>query len=105
MKLLAMGIAFVACLPVFPQTPGQAFTMFRTRAGFRVVVDDGRTLEATAKTAEALKPSIPPFVVRFKGDVEITINGMELRADQVDYHWNTGEFEASGNVHVKPVTP
>ncbi len=111
MKRVILGIALIACLPVFPQdqraaAPGKSFRMFRLRTGgFRVIANDGRELAAIAESYEALKPSIPPFVVRFKGEVEITLNGMELRADQVDYHWDTGEMEPSGNVHLTPVAP
>lgn len=40
--------------------------------------------------------------VRFKGMVEIKIDGVVLQADEVDYHLDTGEFEPYGNVHLKP---
>jgi hypothetical protein len=114
MKRTLLGIALVACLPVFPQdqptnAPPHNFLLYQRRTsngnGFRVVADDGREFVAIAKSCEALKPSIPPFVVRFKGDVEITIDGMKLRADQLDYNWVTGEIEPLGNVHLTPVAP
>jgi lipopolysaccharide assembly outer membrane protein LptD (OstA) len=46
-----------------------------------------------------------PSVIRFTGDVEITINGMRVRADQVDYYWQTGDIEPSGHVRLTPVVP
>jgi lipopolysaccharide assembly outer membrane protein LptD (OstA) len=103
MKLLMLGIALIACLSVFAQdqpTAGHSFEVFRIRDGFRVVVDNARVLEAIARSIETVKTS---DVVRFKGNVEITIDGVELRADEVDYHWATDELEPLGNVHVKPV--
>jgi hypothetical protein len=107
MRLVMLGIGLIGCLPVFPQdrpavNPGHSFEVFRIRGGFRVVVDNGGTLEARATSIEAVSP-LP--VVRFKGNVEITIDGVELQADEVDYHWDTGELEPLGNVHLTPVTP
>ncbi|HWZ33243.1 MAG TPA: hypothetical protein VNX18_18000 [Bryobacteraceae bacterium] len=103
MKHVILGLTLIACLPLFPQDrPAaipQGFTVFRIRDGFRVSADGGRTVDAIATSIEALNPS---HVVRLKGGVAITINGMELRADEVDYHWDTGELEPYGNVHVKP---
>lgn len=104
MKLLTLGLALIACLSTFAQDqPARHnYTIFRIRDGFRVVVDNDRVLEATAKSIEDVKP-LP--VVRLKGNVEITIDGVELQADEVDYHWDTGELEPYGNVHLKPVAP
>jgi lipopolysaccharide assembly outer membrane protein LptD (OstA) len=104
MKLAILGIALVACLPLFPQDQPTAlpqnFQVFRISGGYRVVAEDGRFVNAIAAAIEAVKPL---RVVRLKGDVEITINGVELRADEVDCHWDTGELEPLGNVHLKPV--
>jgi len=104
MKFVIFGIALIACLPVFPQDQPtvvpQNYVVFRISGGFRVVAEDGRFVNAIAATIEPVKPL---QVVRFKGNVEITIDGMELRADQVDYHWDTGELEPNGNVHLQPV--
>jgi hypothetical protein len=104
MKLVMLGIALIACLPVSPQDQltviPQNYQVFRISGGFRVVAEDGRFVNAIAATIESAKAL---RVVRFKGNVEITINGVELRADEVDYHWDTGELEPNGNVHVKPI--
>jgi len=35
------------------------------------------------------------------GDCEITIHGVILKADELDFHQNNGEVEARGNVRVK----
>jgi hypothetical protein len=113
MKRILLGIALVACLPAFPQdqptpAPPHHFTLYRLRTGdgWRVVTkEDGRQLDVIAKNIDSKTPGSPSFMVRFTGDVEITIDGMKLRADQLDYHWVTGEIEPSGNVHLTPVAP
>ena len=104
MKLVILCIGLIACLPVSPQDQPtvvtQNYLVFRISGGFRVVAEDGRFVNAIAATIEPVKPL---RVVRFKGNVEITVNGVELRADEVDYHWDTGEVEPNGNVHLKPI--
>src|ERR1700722_2915707 len=104
MKFIMLGIALIVCLPGFPQDQPavvpQNYVVFRISGGFRVVAEDGRFVNAIAATIE---PGKAPHVVRFKGNVEITINGVELRADEVDYHWDTGELEPNGNVHLQLV--
>ncbi len=44
-----------------------------------------------------------PSVIQLKGEVEIRWRGMILRADEAEYHEDTGEIEARGNVRVKPL--
>jgi lipopolysaccharide assembly outer membrane protein LptD (OstA) len=39
--------------------------------------------------------------IQLRGDVEIKTELMVLRADEADYHEDTGEIEARGNVRVK----
>jgi lipopolysaccharide assembly outer membrane protein LptD (OstA) len=107
MRRIVLGIALMACLPVFAQdqptaVPVHGFKVFRTSGGYRVSMDDGREVNVLASSIEAVNPV---RVVRFKGDVEMKINGLELRADEVDYHWDTGEIEPLGNVHLKPIAP
>jgi hypothetical protein len=133
MKRVVLGIALIACLPVFPQNqpttappptvkatlqgevfpqdqpaaaPPHSFLLYRLRTGgWRVTTrEDGRELAAIAKNIDG-KLAGRPEVVRFTGDVEITIDGMKLLADQLDYHWVTGEIEPLGNVHLTPVAP
>jgi|HubBroStandDraft_1064217.scaffolds.fasta_scaffold525976_2 hypothetical protein len=114
MKSILPGIALIACLPVFPQdqpatAPRHTFRVARLRTGdgfrFRVVTqEDGRQLDVIAKNIDG-KLAGRPEVVRFTGDVEITIDGMKLRADQLDYNWVTGEIEPSGNVRLTPIAP
>jgi lipopolysaccharide assembly outer membrane protein LptD (OstA) len=42
-------------------------------------------------------------VVRLNGDVEIATSAVILEADEADYHWDTGEIDARGRVHVRPI--
>jgi lipopolysaccharide assembly outer membrane protein LptD (OstA) len=107
MRLIVLGIALIACLPVFPQdqptaVPAPGFKVFRISGGYRVSVDNGREVEVLAASIEAVNAM---RVVRVKGDVEMKINGLEVRADELDYHWETGEIEPLGNVHLKPIAP
>ena len=106
MKRTLLCISLVASFPVFPQNspmaPPSDVTVFRTRDGFRVSADGGRTVSVVAARIEDPKLS---HVVRFKGNVEITVAGVEVQADEVDYHWDTGEIEPYGNVHLMPVAP
>jgi len=113
MKRVVLGIALIACLPVFPQdqpttAPTHTFRVYRVHRStgdeFHVVASDGRELAAIAKNIDG-KLAGRPEVVRFTGDVEITIDGLKLRADQLDYHWVTGEIEPLGNVRLTPVAP
>ena len=46
-------------------------------------------------------------LVRCRGDVEMATDSFVLRADEVDYHSDSGVAEARGNVRVQllPVSP
>ena len=61
----------------------------------------GATLAAFSIERGATYPS----VIRLRGDVEIKRSGMVMYADEADYHEDTGEIEARGNVRVKPYPP
>jgi lipopolysaccharide assembly outer membrane protein LptD (OstA) len=41
-------------------------------------------------------------VIHLKGNVELRTNGILLQAEEVDYHWRTGEISAHGDVQVVP---
>ena len=88
--------ALVVCglipsLTLFSQDRPQSFQVFRIRDGFRVVADDGRSIEAIAAGIEVVKDSTR--VVRLKGSVHMRLDGVDLYADEVVYHWDTGECE------------
>jgi lipopolysaccharide assembly outer membrane protein LptD (OstA) len=100
MKRVIFGFALIACLPVIAQDTPRSFQVFKITGGYRIVAEDGRFVNAIASTMESTGP-LP--VIRFKGNVDIKLVGVEIQADEVDYHWQTGECEPLGNVHVKPV--
>ena len=43
-----------------------------------------------------------PSVIQLQGNVQIKMRGMILRADQAAFHEDSGEIDASGNVHIIP---
>ena len=55
-------------------------------------------------TFEATHIETDPTIFRLKGNAEITTAVLIVQADEAEYHWDTGEIEARGNVHVKPVS-
>jgi len=52
-------------------------------------------------TAAEAQPDIR--ILRLKGRVEIKTSTMLIQADEAEYHGDTGEIEARGNVHIKPI--
>ena len=42
-------------------------------------------------------------VFRLNGNAEIITSTVTVKADEADYHWDTGEIEARGTVRVKPI--
>ena len=54
-------------------------------------------------TLEANGIQSGPGVTRLTGNVEIHTTKLVLLADQAIYHAETGEIDASGNVHITPV--
>jgi lipopolysaccharide assembly outer membrane protein LptD (OstA) len=102
MKSVLLGIALIACLPVFAQDQlAIKFLAFKTSTGVRI----SGTLhdEPLVGTATSIQGDGALHVARLKGNVEISINGMKLQADEVDLHWDSGEIEPRGNVRLKPL--
>ena len=62
---------------------------------------EGNGIIAATFAANHIESSGDLFQLR--GDAEINIDTLILRADEVDYHWDTGEIEARGNVYVRPI--
>jgi len=42
-------------------------------------------------------------VFHLRGNAEIATSTVIVQANEADYHWDTGEIDARGNVHVKPI--
>lgn len=62
---------------------------------------EGKGSIAATFAANHIESSGDRFQLR--GNVEINTNTLILRADEADYDWDTGEIEARGNVHVRPI--
>lgn len=59
-----------------------------------------RNVTLTARSIE--RGASHPSVVQLKGDVQIKMKGLILRADEAAFHEGTGEIHARGNVRVIP---
>jgi len=71
------------------------------------VGQNGRNLEVGRVSFEANSQQREGSLIRCRGDVEMATHSFVLRADEVDYHSDTGMAEARGNVRVQllPATP
>jgi len=58
---------------------------------------------AVMVTFEATRIDSDQDVFRLKGNVTITTATVLVQADEADYHWDTGEIDSRGNVHVRPI--
>ncbi len=102
MKFLFLGAAMACQFTAFlPQATCQDNKAAERKLHVMATGPGGGTLAAFSIQRGASYPS----VIHLKGDVEIRRTGMVLRADQADYHEDTGEIEARGNVRVKPYPP
>jgi lipopolysaccharide assembly outer membrane protein LptD (OstA) len=121
MKLFALGIACVACFPGIAQNQ----TQFERRACLssskcQQSNDPQPEKQEFARTAKvgrwwpeehgsivvtfmASRIDSDQNVFRLKGNAEIATSAAIVQADEADYHWDTGEIDARGNVHVKPI--
>ena len=121
MKLFALGIAWIACslsiaqnqTPFVrwaclsstkcqksndPQPENQEFA--RSAKVGRYWPDKHGSIFATFM---ATRIDSGQNVVHLRGNAEIATNTVIVQADEADYHWDTGEIDARGNVHVKPI--
>jgi lipopolysaccharide assembly outer membrane protein LptD (OstA) len=69
------------------------------------VAQNGGNVEVRV-SFEALSQQREGSLLRCRGDVEMATHSFVLRADEVDYHSDTGIAEARGNVRLQllPVT-
>ena len=64
-----------------------------------------RSNDIVVVTFAASSITSKPKVFRLQGKAEIHTPTMALEADEADYHLDTGEIEAHGNVRVTPAAP
>ena len=71
------------------------------------VGQNGGNFEVGRVSFEALSQQREGSLLRCRRDVEMATHSFVLRADEVDYHSDTGIAEARGNVRIQllPVTP
>jgi len=71
------------------------------------VGQNSRNFETGGVSFEARSQQREGTLLRCRGDVEMSGRSFVLRADEVDYHSDTGVAEARGNVRIQllPVTP
>jgi lipopolysaccharide assembly outer membrane protein LptD (OstA) len=67
---------------------------------------DGANFTLGRVSFAALNQQREGSLLRYRGDVEMATPSFVLRADEVDYHSDTGTAEARGNVRIQlmPVT-
>ncbi|HYM13108.1 MAG TPA: hypothetical protein VEU62_20375 [Bryobacterales bacterium] len=99
MKRLVLVVA-MACqfAPVLPQAMCQEQKIAARKLHLLVTGPGGGSVSALS-----IERGVPyPSVIHLKGDVEIRRRGMILRADEADYHEDSGEVGARGHVRVMP---
>jgi lipopolysaccharide assembly outer membrane protein LptD (OstA) len=71
------------------------------------VGQNSRNFETGGVSFEARSQQREGALLRCRGDVEMSGRSFVFRADEVDYHSDTGVAEARGNVRIQllPVTP
>jgi lipopolysaccharide assembly outer membrane protein LptD (OstA) len=65
------------------------------------VAQNGGNVEVERVSFEALSQQREGSLLRCRGNVEMASHFFVLRADEVDYHSDTGIAEARGNVRVQ----
>jgi len=61
----------------------------------------GSIVETGMLALKGREISTSDSVVKCSGDCEVTIHNVILKADELDFHSNTADVEARGNVRVK----
>ncbi len=121
MRLPALVVVCIACLPGIAQDQLQ-FERWACLANGKCQQSRDARLEnqAFARTAkvdqwwpEEREQIVAIFkasridsefdVLRLTGNAEIATSAVNVHADEADYHRDTGEIGARGDVHVKPI--
>ncbi len=121
MKLLALAIAWIVYFPCIAQNQTQtehwaclsSSKCQRSNDPQPEKQEFARTAKvgrywpeehgAIAVTYEDTRIDSDQDVFRLRGNAEITTNTLIIQADEADYHWDTGEIDSRGNVHIKPI--
>jgi lipopolysaccharide assembly outer membrane protein LptD (OstA) len=118
---LALGVVWIACLPGIAQDQLQ-FDRWACLANKKCLQSndprpENQAFARTAKVDQWWPEERDQIVATFKasridsefdvfrltGNAEIATGVVIVQADEADYHWDTGEIDARGNVHVRPI--
>jgi lipopolysaccharide assembly outer membrane protein LptD (OstA) len=121
MKFCALGIAWIACFASGApnQTPFQRWACLSSakcqqsndpqpeKQEFARNAKVGRWWPeehgSIVATFEATRIASDKSVFQLRGNAEIATSTVIVQSDEADYHWDTGEIDARGNVHVRPI--
>jgi lipopolysaccharide assembly outer membrane protein LptD (OstA) len=102
-SLLCMAIAAAACCPLVAQDQvGDAIVslhIFPNADGLRIDVTFSNK-ETLSGRAAIISRDKSVHLLNLRGDVDLTIDGMRLRADEVVIVEDSGEIKPSGNVRI-----
>src|SRR5215471_16700282 len=122
MKLFALCAVWIACSTVIAQDQTDSRERWacvtsskclQTRDARSDAQEFARTAKVGSYWAEGKGSIAATFAAshiessgnlfQLRGNVEINTGTLILRADEADYHWDTGEIGARGSVHVRPI--
>jgi lipopolysaccharide assembly outer membrane protein LptD (OstA) len=95
---LILCFMFLACTLLAQENPN-ASQQRLVSAGY--TAKSGGMVETGMLALKGREITTAASLTRCHGDCEITIHQVILKADELDFHSNTGEVEARGNVRVK----
>jgi lipopolysaccharide assembly outer membrane protein LptD (OstA) len=105
-SLSCVAIAVIACYPIFAQDPlgaGIAFVYIIPDGNAQridMTFTNKETLSGTAATVNREKST---HLMYLRGGVNLTIDGIRLRADEVTIAEDSGEITPSGNVRITKI--
>lgn len=95
---LILCFMFLACTTLARTNPNASQRRL-VSAGYTATSDG--IVESGILALKGREIAIVASLTKCHGDCEITIHDVILKADELDFHPNTGEVEARGNVRVK----
>jgi len=102
MKPRSIAVALFASFTLFSLSqPRLSLTAFRTRDGIRI--EGALNNETLAGTASSFQDDKAAHNFVLDGNVDLTIDGVRLRADEVIIHKDSCVVEPSGNVRVTAI--
>ena len=103
MKRIALGVVLIARVVLAQDEPSPEQRQRQARQLAETLTQlqgKGEPINFSAFSTQRDKS-----VLHLKGNVRITSGTFSMSADEVDYHWDTGEIETRGKVLWKCTTP